>query len=310
MKLQPSSITPPKTAENDLRAGHFIADKHSKKEIIMAGFCSDKGVALNGGRIGAAKAPDVIRQSLFKLTPDPVEYISFEHIFKLIEDAGNFPANNTELEQSQEKLGEWVAEILQKKQFPLILGGGHETSYGHFLGYVQAKTPVHILNWDAHADVRPLKDGKAHSGSPFYQALEHPSGLCASYTAAGLLRHSLSAAHLKWMQSKKALYYFKGELDNRLIEHIYERYNGAIMVTMDMDALDQTIAPGVSAPAVNGMSLKTWLYAAYQAGRCKNVCSFDLVEMNPEYDRDNQTARVAALTIWYFLKGYSRRLKL
>lgn len=310
MKLQPSSAQPPKTADKDPRAGHFIFDDSAEKKIILSGFCSDKGVARNGGRIGAAKAPDAIRQTLFKLTPDPVEYHSFERVFKLIGDEGNFPANETEPEESQEVLGKWTAKILQKKQFPLILGGGHETSYGHFLGYVHAQKPVHILNWDAHADVRPLNDGKAHSGSPFFQALEHPSEICASYTVVGLLRHSLSAAHLQWMQKKKARYYFKGELNNRLIEHIYERYTGPVMVTMDIDALDQTIAPGVSAPAVNGMSLQTWLYAAYQAGKCRNVCSFDLVEMNPEYDRDNQTARVAALTIWYFLKGFSRRLSL
>jgi len=37
------------------------------------------------------------------------------------------------------------------------------------------------------------------------------------------------------------------------------------------------------------------------------VSSFDLVEINPSFDRDGQSARWAALTIWHFLSGLGRR---
>ncbi|HEV2873534.1 MAG TPA: class I SAM-dependent methyltransferase, partial [Thermoleophilaceae bacterium] len=45
---------------------------------------------------------------------------------------------------------------------------------------------VEILNWDAHADVRELKQGQAHSGSPFRQAIEDASRVCRRYSVAGL----------------------------------------------------------------------------------------------------------------------------
>ena len=86
-------------------------------------------------------------------------------------------------------------------------------------------------------------------------------------------------------------------------EHESER----LMVTFDMDAVDQAFAPGVSAPCVNGLHHDLWLTAAYLAGRNEQVSSFDLSEVNPSFDRDGQTAKLAALTIWQFLLGLSQR---
>jgi len=79
------------------------------------------------------------------------------------------------------------------------------------------------------------------------------------------------------------------------------------MVSFDLDAVDQAFAPGVSAPAVNGLTPDLWLHATYRAGQCPSVKSLDLVELNPLFDHDHQTARLAALTLWYFLKGVSER---
>jgi len=82
-----------------------------------------------------------------------------------------------------------------------VLGGGHETAYGHFLGYVGAKKKVGTLNIDAHLDVRPCSDGLGHSGSPFRQALEHPTQPLAGdhYVCLGAQPHSVSHAHWKYV---------------------------------------------------------------------------------------------------------------
>lgn len=79
------------------------------------------------------------------------------------------------------------------------------------------------------------------------------------------------------------------------------------MTTFDFDVLDQSEAPGVSAPCADGLSKKILLEAAEMAGENPAVASMDLVEVNPTYDRDGQTQRLAALAIWRFLSGLSRR---
>jgi len=76
---------------------------------------------------------------------------------------------------------------------------------------------------------------------------------------------------------------------------------------MDMDAVKQADAPGVSAPNALGIKKEDWLQLAYGFGKHPKVTSFDLSEVNPEFDRDNQTVKLAALTVWYFLLGVALR---
>ncbi|MGF1669348.1 MAG: arginase family protein, partial [Balneolaceae bacterium] len=57
----------------------------------------------------------------------------------------------------------------------------------------------------------------------------------------------------------------------------------------------------------SGLSKHLWLDLAFEFGRQPGVTSFDLCEVNPLYDIDSRTSRLAALTIWYFLLGLSCR---
>jgi formiminoglutamase len=63
----------------------------------------------------------------------------------------------------------------------------------------------------------------------------------------------------------------------------------------------------VSAPNSAGLTSALWLAAADGAGRCPTVTSADVVELNPAFDRDGQTARLAALTVWSLLRGLADR---
>jgi formiminoglutamase len=200
-----------------------------------------------------------------------------------------------------------VAQQLARGAFVIVLGGGHETAFGHFLGYARGAHAVEILNFDAHPDVRHLKAGRGHSGSPFRQALEHPSGRCRGYRVAGLLPHSTAAAHLAYVVERRGAGVWREDLTAESVAQLFARASSPTYVSFDIDAVDQAHAPGVSAPAAGGMSVDLWLEAAYQAGFCNSVTSCDLVEVNPNYDRDGQTARLAALTIWQVLRGLVAR---
>lgn len=309
-ELNPVHIDMPATAEGDPRIGHFLGrgltgDEHPR--VALLGFPSDEGVRRNNGRPGASAAPLKIREQLYRLTPPPRDYSDFTEIIEKTRDLGNIPVT-LNLEESQDNLGTVAADLLDKGILPVILGGGHETAFGHFLGYAKNEMNVSILNIDAHADVRPLKNGKAHSGSPFRQALEHPSEVCEMYVVAGLQPHSTAKTHLGYLENQNARAVFREEMNEESIAELMDGLESQkLMVTFDMDAVDQAFAPGVSAPCTNGLSTDTWLKAAFLAGRDKRVSSFDISEVNPECDRDNQTVRLAAATIWHFLLGVSRR---
>lgn len=307
MSSTPPTVATPSTEPDDPRFGHVLAralTPEAPAKLALLGFAVDQGVQRNGGRAGAAEAPHAIREQLYRLCPDPREPEAFTHLLAHTRDLGDLIGSG-DLERDQTALARVVAPLLRAGTFVIVLGGGHETSYGHFLGYVEAQRGVSIQNVDAHADVRPLKQGLGHSGSPFRQAIEHASGRLQRYRVAGLQPHSVAHGHLTFMREHGAHFSFREDFkpDAKL-------YGGAgnWLATFCLDAVDQAFAPGVSAPACNGLTPGEWLAAAYQAGRSASVTSADVVELNPRLDRDTQTARLAARTVWELMRGRAELL--
>jgi formiminoglutamase len=306
-RIIPPATPIPDTAPHDPRLGRILGSRLGKDEApraVLVGFPSDEGVRRNGGRVGAAGGPKAIRPALYRLTADPLSE-EFEDLLGRTRDLGDLEISRN-LEFDQQHLGEALSPYLEQGAFAIVLGGGHETSYGHFQGYARENHRVEILNWDAHADVRELKDGKGHSGSPFRQAIEDPSGTCRRYTVAGLQPHAVARAHLDYVK-KHGGAFWREEVTREAIDELYRGMGGPTMVSFDLDAVTDAEAPGVSAPTSAGLSTELWLAAANAAGRCPAVTSADVVELNPAVDRDGQTARLAALTVWCLLRGRAQR---
>jgi formiminoglutamase len=237
------------------------------------------------------------------MTPDardPAPFIDLLAHTAVLEDV----AVTGDLEADQARLGQRIGDLLERGVIPIVLGGGHETAYGHFLGYVEVDRPVWALNWDAHADVRDLEDGLGHSGSPFRQVLDHASGLCRGYSVAGLLPWRVAAAHADVVLECGAVVW-ASDLTADHAEKLVSDLGGPTFASFDLDAVDA--APGVSAPGVGGLPLSVWLRAAESCGRSSQVSSFDVVELNPSVDPDGRTAVIAALTVWHILRGVASR---
>lgn len=305
-RVEPPRVDLPDTGSGDPRIGHLLGKRLGTEApaIVMLGFPSDEGVRRNGGRVGAAGGPDAIRAALYRMAPD-ARSDHFEDLIGRTRDIGNLEVSG-DVEADQRGLAEALGPHLERGSFAIVLGGGHETSYGHFLGYVLAGRQVEILNWDAHADVRELKQGKGHSGSPFRQAIEDSSGACRRYSVAGLQPSAVQRVHLEFVrQHGQALWCDEVSLES--IDRLYREVGGPTLVSFDLDAVAEADAPGVSAPSAGGLPTELWLAAAYGAGRCPSVASADVVELNPAVDRGGQTARLAALTVWSILRGLAER---
>jgi formiminoglutamase len=276
-----------------------------KPRVVLLGFPTDEGVRRNGGRPGAARGPAEIRHWLARFTPDARDAQRFTTLLEHTLDLGDVALTGN-LDADQSALGEVVAGQLRLGRFVIVLGGGHETAYGHFLGYAIARLRPEILNWDAHADVRPLRDRLAHSGSPFRQAIEHATRTLRRYTVAGLQPQSVAAAHLEFVR-RHGRAVFRDEVTPTVVRELHHKLTAPAFVSFDMDAVDQAFAPGVSAPCIGGFGVPEWLGFAFEAGRHPAVRSCDVVELNPNLDRDSQTARLAALTVWHILRGLAVR---
>jgi formiminoglutamase len=281
---------------------------------VLVGFPQDEGVRRNGGRVGAAEAPREIRRWLYRLVPWDCRAYNPDLATPRLLDLGDVRIEGG-LEETQAALGEVIGSVLQSGAIPIVLGGGHETAYGHYLGYVRAGVPVGVINIDAHLDVRPLIDGQGHSGSPFRQMMEHPAAPLPGnrYACLGAQPHAIAREHLAYVLDRG------GEVC--LVEHLnwtlpatirgqceaFASDGCRVYVTLDADVVRASDVPGVSAPNVAGIKGDTGLALARLAGRSPHVSSFDLVEINPRHDRDGQSARWAGLVVWNFLVGLARR---
>jgi formiminoglutamase len=306
-RIIPASVVQPETAPNDPRLGHILGRRlhdDEEPEAILLGFPSDEGVRRNGGRTGAALGPAAIRSALYRLAPD-ARSETFEQLLGRTRDLGDLEISG-EVESDQHHLADAVAPYLRRGSFVIVLGGGHETSYGHFLGYVRAGQRVEIINWDAHADVRELRDGKGHSGSPFRQAIEDPSGACRRYSVAGLQPHLVARDHIAFVE-RHGRAVWRDDISLERIGQLYRSADTPTLTSFDLDVVSEAEAPGVSAPNAGGLTSDLWIEAAYQAGRSPAVVSADVVELNPSVDRDGQTARLAAVTVWWLLRGRAER---
>jgi formiminoglutamase len=288
--------------EGDLRPGR----------PVLVGFPQDEGVRRNHGRIGAAAAPDHIRHWLHRLTPSDAEHdADLARLAPL--DLGNLVVS-ADLEASQALLGQVIAALLRAGAIPIVLGGGHETAFGHYLGYAEAGVPVGIINIDAHLDVRPLLDGLGHSGSPFRQAFEHSVPLPPGrYACLGVQPFSTGREHLDYCRERQATVRWRSEVEGRL-EDFFQRCLAKLdregcktYLTIDADAVLAADVPGVSAPNPLGLSAREVVLCAYAAGAAPQVSSLDVVEINPSFDPAGHSARWAALMIWHFLAGLALR---
>lgn len=264
-------------------------------ETTLLGFSSDVGVKRNGGRTGAANGPDYFRYSIGSLCWHS------KHDFS---DVGNIHPIDDDLETAQQELGKTVHLLLREGNTPIVIGGGHETAFGHYLGiadFLKETEPdckIGILNIDAHFDLRP-HNGVAHSGSPFLQAHEHAkeNNIDLKYFVYGINRDNNTSLHFKTSEALDVLYCENIQVMNSESECLksveqFMHSRTHIYLTICLDVFKASVAPGVSAPAWNGIDLIHALNVIELVKQSGKLLSADICELNPTFDEHKKTGKL------------------
>jgi formiminoglutamase len=290
-----------------------VADE-GKVLAVLLGVADDRGVHLNGGRMGAADGPQRFRDWFSRL-PATGEY---GHASIL--SAGDLmPAENTT--ETHERLAGVVAVL--RERFPkarvVVVGGGHDHAYGEVLGlarWLGAKDDgarLAVVNVDAHADVRP-HTGEPHSGTPFRRLLVDPAARLygESFCEWGLQRATNATAHLQWLHQQGAKVVMWDEIpdgDRAAGEQLTELMSGfsrshaAVALSVDLDGFPHAASPGVSAPSPLGVPPGAVVRAAAALHDLEPATQLGLYELNPRFDQDGKSARLAARIAWSYLTG-------
>jgi formiminoglutamase len=255
-----------------------FVDKAAEKSVLMRGLANDSGVYANLGRAGSAKGPDAFRKVFYRMSA--MCDVS-------IVDLGDFSPVST---GSVLDYHNWVRANGPKENYSLItsIGGGHDWAAVDF-----DLPEMQIVHIDTHLDVRPYIADKFHSGMPFRYLAEKG----AKIWCFGAQRELHSAEHWDYAESKFKGLYSLDELEENPA-HAFDRCfteidaQKPLGLSIDLDAFPQAVSPGVSAPNPRGISL-THVTRIIDAV-AKNLSHVGIYELNPTFDKDEQTARVGA----------------
>jgi formiminoglutamase len=269
--------------------------------FALLGFACDEGVKRNLGRAGAKQGPYAFRQALARL---PV------HKPLTLYDAGNIFCNSDDLEDAQNSLGLAVKQLLDLGLQPLVIGGGHETAWGHYQGLAETVKDKRfaIVNFDAHFDLRELINGElGSSGTPFKQIAlaREKQNLDFNYFCFGIQQMANTKSLFETASQLGVTYRTAQEVNdhNQLKKHqallndIIQQHD-AIYLTICLDAFAAHLAPGVSAPQPLGLLAEPALSLIKQLQTSGKVISSDIVELSPAHDLNNLTAKLAAAITW------------
>ena len=270
-----------------------IDQNKTKKNFGLIGFQCDEGVRRNKGRVGAAEAPDKIKSTLAKLPwhlPEGTD----------LYDIGNIKCEEGKMEEAQQELGEALQKVMNTNTTPVILGGGHETFYGHYLGVRKSIGPdakLGIINIDAHFDMRPY-DEQPSSGTMFKQILDEDPN--CGYFVAGIQPAGNTLSLFETAKKHRVHYLLEEDLTLADIERAkgqlcaFSARHDYIMLTLCMDSVSSAYAPGVSAPSPFGLDPKLVRALIRYIVSSKKLTSFDISEVNPALDDDNRTVVLAS----------------
>lgn len=220
--------------------------------------------------------------------------------------------NLKEVAKANEKLAEMVNQEVKKGAFPLILGGDHSIAIGSLAGIAHHYENLGVIWYDAHGDLNTEEtspSGNIH-GMPLAVSLGlGDSKLVNILNYAPKVKpeniviigaRSLDEGEKELIKEKGIKVYTMHEIDRKGMSHVMENAitylknkTDGVHLSLDLDGLDPSEAPGVGTPVMGGLTYRESHLAMEMIAEANILTSAEFVEVNPILDHKNTTATVA-----------------
>jgi arginase len=286
-----------------------------KKHITIIGVPMDLGQSRRGVDMG----PSAIR---YAGVVERLEKLDYE-----IHDKGDIeigrPGKDEEssdgnlkylkaVSKASDKLASAVNEVVESGSFPLVFGGDHSIAIGTLAGISKHYENLGVIWYDAHGDLNTGEtspSGNIH-GMPLAISLGigHPALTnIADYSPKVRYENiviigarSLDEGERELIREKGIKVYTMHEIDRlgmtkvmeEAVEYLKSKTDG-VHLSLDLDGLDPSDAPGVGTPVLGGISYRESHLAMEILEESKIITSAEFVEVNPILDEKNKTATVA-----------------
>lgn len=285
----------------------------ARKQVAIIGAALDLGA----GRRGVDMGPSAIRYAGLHERLDgigfdvldwgDVETAVLEATEELDESARYLP----EIKAACGRVARLVGLALEQDALPLVLGGDHSVALGTLGGLARSRGPGGVLWIDAHGDLNTPEtspSGNVH-GMPLAAVIGLADGRFDSefWTLPAASPDRVALVGLRSIDPREAerirelgiKAYTMSDVDRLGMERCIRESlaqiagPGFVHVSLDMDALDPEVAPGVGTPVRGGLSYREAHLALELVAESGLLGSFEVVEVNPILDRENATATLA-----------------
>lgn len=239
---------------------------------------------------GPALAPDMIRQMDIGGSANPYsEDGTRVKAGETYTDLGDLEIDSSlDAHTINNQIVEAVALAIKDDSKLICLGGDHSVSFPIIKALSEKHPTINILHFDAHPDLyHNFQDNPYSHASPFARIMENK--LATSLTQVGIRtldkhqRNQVDKFNVKVFEMK--------DFDLKSIIDYVNQLSGPLYISIDIDALDPSCAPGVSHHEPGGIFTRDLLSIIQNIDN--EVIGMDIVELNPKTDINNMTAMVA-----------------
>jgi agmatinase len=279
-------------------------DEVERADVAIVGVPFDSGVTY---RPGARFGPNAVRNAsrLLRSYHPGLDVQPFAA--QQVADAGDIACNPFDIAEAIGQIETGADALLDRAGALLSIGGDHTIALPLLRSVARRHGPVALLHFDAHLDTWDTYFGASYThGTPFRRAWEE-----------GLLREDRSMhvgirgplfAPDDLVDDARFGFAIVGAMDLEelgiagVIAQTDERLGDApVYVSIDIDVLDPSHAPGTGTPEAGGLTSRE-LLGILRGLTGTNVVGADIVEVAPAYDHAEITC-MAASHVAYELLG-------
>lgn len=194
-----------------------------------------------------------------------------------------------------------VGALLDRGALPVMVGGDHSVTFPNVQAF-ERFGPIDIVQIDAHMDWRDQIGGVRHANAmPMRRIKELP--FVRNMVQLGIRDIRTSEDQVRDAEAAGSLVVTREEIREEGVAAVLKRMPelGNVFVSIDIDGLDPSIAPGTGSPTPDGLLFHEATKLLKGIAATSRVVGFDLVEVNPMVDEGGRTCLLASVIILDFL---------
>lgn len=256
--------------------------EYEESKIVLFGAPFDSTTSYRPGTRFACSA---IRNESFGIeTYSP--YLDKDVTDYKIFDGGDLELTFGNPQRALKDIEDFTSQIIKKGKLPFMIGGEHLVTLGAVSAAVKEYEDLHIIHFDAHADLREDYLG---------ETLSHASVIRRCWDLVGDHKiyqfgiRSGDREEFKWGKDhvKTTKFTFEG------LEDVIESLKGKpVYFTIDLDVLDPSVFPGTGTPEAGGVTFLELLNAIRKVSKL-NIVGLDMNELSPIYDQSGASTALA-----------------